>query len=277
MREVITIPAAAGGPVQRRLGDGHDLTSPRFSQLLDLEAAFDGERSVRIGDSGRGVQAIQQSLYDLGFALPTEGADGHFGRETLAADPAFQRAHPPLVPTASSVATRWPHSTLGSVRRPCQPRPPGPRRGRFRASATPCARGVRTRRRPANADRPQVIRQHLVGRRAVDWHRLAPAPSREVATTGTEIGVLNSSCEEMAETLYHEVLHAEQPTHQTTTPAKESYAYRIGEEFSIAMGLGGRSGLRSTGAQGREFADPAKVDSFVAAGYPSVPNRRRWA
>jgi hypothetical protein len=27
--------------------------------------------------------------------------------------------------------------------------------------------------------------------------------------TGTEIGVLNSSCEHMAETLYHEVLHAE--------------------------------------------------------------------
>lgn len=90
--------------------------------------------------------------------------------------------------------------------------------------------------------------------------------------TGTEIGVLNSSCEEMAETLYHEVLHAEQPTHQTTTLAKESYAYRIGEEFSIAMGLGGRSGLRSTDAQGREFADPAKVDSFVAAKYPSVPS-----
>jgi hypothetical protein len=76
----------------------------------------------------------------------------------------------------------------------------------------------------------------------------------------------------MSETLYHEVLHAEQPTHQTTTLAKESYAYRIGEEFSIAMGLGGRSGLRSTDAQGREFADPAKVDSFVATAYPSVPS-----
>jgi len=75
----------------------------------------------------------------------------------------------------------------------------------------------------------------------------------------------------MSETLYHEVLHAEQPTHQTTTLARESYAYRIGEEFSIAMGLGGRPDLRSTDAQGREFADPAKVDPFVTGAYPSVP------
>lgn len=86
--------------------------------------------------------------------------------------------------------------------------------------------------------------------------------------TGTEIGVLNSSCEEMSETLYHEVLHAEQPTTQRTSLEKESYAYRIGEEFSIAAGLGGRSGLRSTDARGREFADRGKVGAFVAAEYP---------
>ena len=79
----------------------------------------------------------------------------------------------------------------------------------------------------------------------------------------------------MAETLYHEVLHAEQPTTHSTTREKEGYAYRIGEEFSIAMGLGGRPDLRSTDTQGREFADPAKVDASLApsgsASYPGVP------
>jgi hypothetical protein len=74
----------------------------------------------------------------------------------------------------------------------------------------------------------------------------------------------------MAETLYHEVLHAEQPSSHATTLARESYAYRIGEEFSIALGLSGRPSLRSTDAQGREFADRTKVDAFVSTHYPSV-------
>jgi hypothetical protein len=93
--------------------------------------------------------------------------------------------------------------------------------------------------------------------------------------TGTEIGVLNSNCEKMSETLYHEVLHAEQPTIQSTTLKREAYAYRIGEEFSIAMGLRGRPDLRSTDPQGREFASRAKIGTFLspggAADYPGVP------
>jgi hypothetical protein len=87
---------------------------------------------------------------------------------------------------------------------------------------------------------------------------------------GGEIGIINSTNENVSETLYHEVLHAEQPSSQTTTLDKESYAYRIGEEFSIAAGLGGVSSLRSENDEGREFADPKKVQDFVADEYPSV-------
>ena len=36
------------------------------------------------------------------------------------------------------------------------------------------------------------------------------------------------------------------------------------------MGLSGFPELRSSDAQGREYADQAKVDEFVAAEYPSV-------
>jgi hypothetical protein len=99
----------------------------------------------------------------------------------------------------------------------------------------------------------------------------APFPG-DGYNTGTEIGILNDTCEEIAQTLYHEVLHAEQPKAQTTTLAKESYAYRIGEEMSIDLGFSGRPALRSTDVQGRQFADPAKVDSFVSTEYPSVPS-----
>lgn len=84
----------SGAPVTS--GDGHDLTSPRFRVIDDLEAAYDRERVIKRGDKGRGVQAIQQALYDLGFPLSANGADGDFRGETQAAVEAFQRPNPPL-------------------------------------------------------------------------------------------------------------------------------------------------------------------------------------
>ena len=264
---------AAGEYVQRTLGDGHDLTSPRYSRMLDLEAAFDGEHSLRVGDSGRGVQAIQQSLYDLGFALPTEGADGRFGPETATAVRAFQAANPPLAVdgivgrhTMAALDARFGTPTLPAAT------------ARSAPWTIPCVRDILCPWTPHTVD---VLRTRItlksfdsISWADEQWNGTAwvPAPFPGGGyNTGTEIGVLNSSCERMSETLYHEVLHAEQPSHHTTTLARESYAYRIGEEFSIAMGLGGRPSLRTTDAQGREFADPTKVDTFVAGAYPSVP------
>ena len=101
-----------------------------------------------------------------------------------------------------------------------------------------------------------------------EWDGSAWVPKRFPGggyNTGTEIGVFNSSCEEMAKTLYHEVLHADQPTSHRTTLKRESYAYRIEEEFTIAAGLSGRPSVRSTDARGREFADRTKVEAFVRA------------
>lgn len=265
--------------IQRTLGDGHDLSSPRFSQLLDLEAAYDDELLVEKGSSGRGVQAIQQALYDLGFTLRRFGADGEFGNETKAAVKAFQRANPPLADdgqvgplTMSALDARF-----GSA--PALPAPAA-RSAQWDADspAYTCVRSILCPWSPHTID---VLRTRITLKSfdSISWADEAwdgagwvPAPFPGGGyNTGTEIGVLNSSCEEMAQTLYHEVLHAEQPTTHRTTREIESYAYRIGEEFSIAMGLSGRPSLRSTDPQGRQFADPTKVDAFVTATYPSVP------
>ncbi|WP_244082496.1 DUF4157 domain-containing protein [Desulforhabdus sp. TSK] len=76
--------------VQRTIGDGHDLVAARFSGVVELEAAFDDERLVRIPNRGNYVRLIQQSLLDMGYTLPEAGADGIFGPETKAAVERFQ-------------------------------------------------------------------------------------------------------------------------------------------------------------------------------------------
>lgn len=259
--------------IQRTIGDGHDLTSPRFSHLVDLEAAYDGETVIETGATGRGVQALQQALYDLGFPLPTSGADGSFGPETKAAVVAFQAAHPPLAqdgrvgPATMSALD----ATFGVPVLPAAPA--------LSAPWTPaCVKSVLCGFSPHTVD---VLRNRITLKSfdSIFWAdeewdgaSWTPAPFPGAGfNTGTEIGILNDTCEEIAQTLYHEVLHAEQPTTQTTTLATESYAYRIGEEMSIALGLSGQPALRSTDVRGRQFADRAKVASFVSTEYPSVP------
>lgn len=83
--------AAPAGRIQRTIGDGHDLVSPRFSRNFALEAAFDNEREIGTGSAGTHVRLLQQSLLDMGYTLPGFGADGQLGPETEAAIMEFQR------------------------------------------------------------------------------------------------------------------------------------------------------------------------------------------
>lgn len=259
--------------LQRTLGDGHDLASPRFSKLLDLEAAYDSEKILKKGGSGRGVQAVQMALYDIGFRLPKNGSSGDFDAETESAVKAFQKANPPLgdngtvdAATITALDKRFPAVALASAAIRSGPWTPANVMDILCPWSPHTVEVLATKITLKSFDSISWADEEWDGKA---W-KPAPFPGCGY-NTGTEIGVLNSSCEEMAATLYHEVLHAEQPKSQKTTLAKESYAYRIGEEFSIAMGIGGFTQLRSTDAQGRQYADPAKVDSFVKAEYPSVP------
>jgi peptidoglycan hydrolase-like protein with peptidoglycan-binding domain len=93
-----TIQQAGPGVLERKIGDGHDLTSPRFAGEEELEAAFDDKKeSIRIGHRGAKVTKIQIALTDhainvagLPNSLPRFGEDGIFGPETKAAVQAFQ-------------------------------------------------------------------------------------------------------------------------------------------------------------------------------------------
>jgi peptidoglycan hydrolase-like protein with peptidoglycan-binding domain len=75
----------------RKVGDGHDLQSPRFAGDLVLEAAFDGEKPVKRGASGLPVIRIKQALADFGISLSKSGVDGNYDADTETAVKEFQR------------------------------------------------------------------------------------------------------------------------------------------------------------------------------------------
>ncbi|KAF5436621.1 Peptidoglycan-binding (PGRP) domain of peptidoglycan hydrolases-containing protein [Candidatus Methanophagaceae archaeon] len=85
--------------IQRTIGDGHDLRSPRFAGDPVLEACYDNQRILRNRKKegkpllkGPAVQKIQEALIDAGFPLPKYGADSKFGDETEIAVKRFQRS-----------------------------------------------------------------------------------------------------------------------------------------------------------------------------------------
>ncbi len=84
--------AASQRQIQRTIGDGHDLTSTRFSGDAVLEGCFDNQRVVKrtSNNNGAHVRLLQQSLIDMGYTLPGFGVDGIFGKETEAAVKMFQ-------------------------------------------------------------------------------------------------------------------------------------------------------------------------------------------
>jgi peptidoglycan hydrolase-like protein with peptidoglycan-binding domain len=89
--------ARASATIQRTIGDGHDLATPRFAGNALLEAAFDNERLIRRGATGEHVRLLQDSLLAMGYALPRSlsrafpgRGDGIFDTETAAAIIQFQ-------------------------------------------------------------------------------------------------------------------------------------------------------------------------------------------
>ncbi len=119
--------------IQRTIGDRHDLRSDRFRGDTVLEAVFDNERTLHVGNTGEAVVKVQQALVDLGFPLPKFGADGVFGSETATAVREFQIAHN-LVPdsvvgfrTIDQLDLAFARAVpqLGRCTNPVVPRPPG--------------------------------------------------------------------------------------------------------------------------------------------------------
>lgn len=65
------------------------MTNARFANDLNLAGVLGGQRKLSTGAKGAAVKAVQQSLLDMGFAVPG-GADGSFGKNTADALRNFQ-------------------------------------------------------------------------------------------------------------------------------------------------------------------------------------------
>ena len=82
--------------IQRTIGDGHDLESPRYKGDVVLEACYDDERLLMYGHRGPAVAKVQEGIREYFLEregrdpLPVYGVDGLFGRETKRAVEDFQ-------------------------------------------------------------------------------------------------------------------------------------------------------------------------------------------
>lgn len=77
----------------------------------------------------------------------------------------------------------------------------------------------------------------------------------------------NTDCEGAAETVYHEVLHTEQPS-SMSWEEKEMEAYTKGEQWAIDRGLPGRPKFRTTDATGKTVVDTKAINDMLHAEYP---------
>ncbi|MDF0673890.1 MAG: DUF4150 domain-containing protein [Nitrospira sp.] len=77
----------------------------------------------------------------------------------------------------------------------------------------------------------------------------------------------NTDCVGAAQTVYHEVLHTEQPA-SMSLEAKEMEAYTKGEEWAIARGLRGEPKFRKLDPSGKTVVDTKAIYDMLHAEYP---------
>ena len=87
--------------------------------LSDGDRAYDDADTLRKGDKGDAVKAMQEQLIALGYELPKFGADGDFGGETLTALKAFQADKGLTITGAYDATTRA--AMTGSTVAPANP------------------------------------------------------------------------------------------------------------------------------------------------------------
>lgn len=257
--------------IQRKIGDGHDLTSPRFSLNPDLEAAYDDEKIIKKGATGIAVKKIQHAIHDLGLLGLKYGVDGDFGSETKKAVEAFQSQKglkdDGIVgdKTMTELDKAFPGIAKAKL-------PSGPFKSGCMLSAL-CHWNEHMVKELATGT-PEVIIVDDIYWNDVEYDgkswNIKKFPGGGGYNGVDKIRVLKGNCEDMTNTLYHEYQHHRKPERVKSSWAEnEQNAYELEARWAAAMGLPTEKGMITQTKTGEKQVDTKETDKVVDT-YPGI-------
>jgi peptidoglycan hydrolase-like protein with peptidoglycan-binding domain len=259
--------------IQRRIGDGHDLSSPRFSRDTKLQDIYDGTGTLKRGDDNESVRKIQHGIHDSGLLFLGHGVDGKFGRETRNRVIRFQRRHRITTDPRGEVGA----ATIQKLDQlyPAMALPTGA----TSAYTFPCMLQLLCQ---WNSAMIRDLRRLYVWMVAdLEWadERFDGSSWRPnpMSGSGETVGhtlfiATDDTCENVARTLYHEYQHARSPVvyRRGGWGDEEKYTYRVETDWAIARGITPDPGLTTTNpATGQTVVNTSGISSTVAS-YPGL-------
>ena len=259
--------------IQRAIGDGHDLSSPRFATDTTLQNIYDGTGTLKNGDESESVRKVQHAIHDSGIRFRGHGIDGKFGNYTERWVTRFQRRNRVTGDPRGEVGD----ATLEKLDQ------------LFPATAMPadatapysfpvmlqilCAWNSAMIRDLRNLYVHMVADLEWADERfnGTSW---VPHPTPgEGETDGHSIYVATDNTNEnVAKALYHEYQHARAPYvfRSRSWAEEESYAFRVETDWAIARGITPDPSLTTTDpGTGEVTADSSGISSTVTS-YPGL-------
>ncbi|MEP6465175.1 MAG: DUF4157 domain-containing protein [Parafilimonas sp.] len=264
-------------PVQRTIGDGHDLTSRRFAGDATLEDVYDSNAQLSRGSIGDSVTKVQHALQDDGVFLPLFGIDGNFEAETERAVTTYQRRKSITTDTAGHVGV----ATITALNNDFPTVTDSAATLSQNPADVACIEAILCpwNRALINDFASGKFHVILVDRlfwadEKFDGTGWVPNPMEGAGETSSGTIRIRSvdRCDTVAQALYHEYQHARSP-HRLRSASwadEEKNAYTIETAWSISRGLTPDPSLVTTDpATGAQTVNPAGVQSQVGT-YPGM-------